>query len=450
MCALSHYQQARLTRDPRFDGQFFIAVKSTGIFCRPVCPARLPKESNVEYFELASQALEHGYRPCLRCRPDSAPHSYAWKGIDTTVERALRLLSDYPHLSIENIAEKLGISDRYLRKLFKSKIGLTAKQFQLNQQLLFAKKLLQETTMSVEQVAQSTGLQSARRLQELMQRSLRLTPRQLRRKASNVPTGIIVLEMPYRPPYCWAHMRDFLARRAVAGSEWVDEKSYARLFRFAQTQGWFKATHQPQRNSFSLEIELTDLSCLKPLLANIRRLFDLDADMSVIEQQLLKTGFPVDKLLHGLRLPGVWSAFEAGCRAVLGQQVSVTAAINQLILLVDTLGEQTARGKLFPTAEQIKEADLSFLRMPNARRETLKALAGFCVEQPDADVQQWLSIKGIGPWTVDYTKMRGLSNPDIYLGGDLVIKKQTEHMQFEADNAAPWRSYLTLQLWNQA
>ncbi|WP_438865184.1 bifunctional transcriptional activator/DNA repair enzyme AdaA, partial [Neptunicella sp.] len=226
---IQSFQQARLARDARFDGQFFVAVKSTGIFCRPICPATPPKEHNVEYFLLAEQAMQAGFRPCLRCRPDSAPSSWAWKGVDTTVERALTLLTDYPQLTLQHIAVKLGISDRYLRNLFSQKVGMTAKQYQLCQQLLFAKKLLHETALSIEQVALSCGFQSSRRLQDLFKKRLQLSPAQVR-KNKPLANDHIQLSLAFRPPYNWPMLRDFLALRAVTGMEWVNDDSYARTF----------------------------------------------------------------------------------------------------------------------------------------------------------------------------------------------------------------------------
>lgn len=441
------FQQARLARDRRFDGMFFVAVTSTGIFCRPVCPAVLPKEQNVTYYRFAEQAIADGFRPCLRCRPDAAPGSCAWNGVDTTVARALSLLSENSHLSLRQIAEKLGIGDRYLRGLFQRHLGLAPKRYQLYQQLLFAKQLLHQTSLSVEQVAQAAGFRSARRLQDNVRQHLQLTPSQIRGKQEH--TRPLELKLSFRPPYNWPQVRDFLAQRAVAGMEWVDDHSYARTFRLGEQQGWFHARFDDSNNCFVVKLEMQQLTMLKAVVNQVRRILDLDADMSMVSAALTDTGIPPHSLLPGLRLPGVWQPFEAGCRAILGQQVSVKAAIGLLTRLTELCGEADSRGRLFPLPEAVARADLSSLRMPGSRRDTLSRFAQYCAQQNgNIETEDLLSIKGIGPWTVSYIKLRGYSHPDIWLDSDLVIKKQIAKYALQADRAAPWRSYLTLQLWS--
>ena len=457
MLTIQDYQQARLTRDPRFDGRFFIAVKSTGIFCRPICPAKLPHEENVEYFTLAQQAMLAGYRPCLRCRPDSAPHSHAWNGVDTTVNRALRILGENLHLSMTTIAEKLGISDRYLRQLFIQHIGLSPKQYQVYEQILFAKQLLQHTQLPIEHIADAAGFNDARRLQYNMQRVMRRTPKELRIKPSSLIQPIVI-PLAYRPPYNWPHLRDFLARRAISGSEWVGENSYARNFTFGTSKGYFQALHQPDKHCFLVTLAIDDLQQLKCCLSNIRRILDVDADSATIDNRIELSGLPAQTISPGIRIPGIWNTFEAGCRAILGQQISVTAAINLVTKLVATLGEPVLdeQGPLpelnryFPTPDAVANGDLSFLGMPNSRRETLRRFAAFYAQHPDAPPDDWLSIKGIGPWTIAYANLRGLSQADIWLNSDLVIKKQLLLHNIDADKVSPWRSYLTFTLWSLA
>lgn len=457
MLTTHDFQQARLTRDPRFDGRFFIAVRSTGIFCRPICPAKLPREENVEYFTLAQQAMLAGYRPCLRCRPDSAPHSHAWNGVDTTVNRALSLLSENLHLSMTSIAEKLGISDRYLRQLFLQHIGLSPKQYQVYEQILFAKQLLQHTQLPIEHIADAAGFNDARRLQYNMQRVMRRTPKELRKKpTSNMQP--IVIPLAYRPPYNWSHIRDFLARRAIPGTEAIDKNSYARNFTLGASKGHFHALHQADKNRFHVTLTLDDLTQLKPALNNIRRILDVDADSVTIDNQIQQSGLDPKLITHGIRIPGIWNTFEAGCRAILGQQISVTAAINLVTKLVANLGEtvpdeqcqQIELTRFFPTPEAVANSDLNFLGMPNSRRETLRRFAAFYTQHPDAPPHEWLAIKGIGPWTVAYANLRGQSHADIWLDSDLVIKKQLTLHSIDANKVSPWRSYLTFTLWSQA
>lgn len=447
---LNTYQQARLSRDARFDGTFFVAVKSTGIFCRPICPAPLPMEKNVTYYPLAQLAMQAGYRPCLRCRPDSAPESFAWKGVDTTVERGMRLLRQFPDLPLEEIAQKLGVSDRYFRALFKQKLGIGPKKFQMYEQLLFAKKLLHESSLSVEHVAQACGFSSSRRLQQNMKDNLGLTPKQVRSKTP-FNREYLTLQLAYRTPFDWQHIRDFLQLRRIEGMEQVTDNSYARSFNIGDDCGWFRVTHNPKARGFEVQLKLENLALLKTVVGQIRRVLDLDLDPSVVESALLKSGVPASQIKQGIRIPGVWHPFEAGCRAILGQQISVKAAINLVTKLVHNLGLQSEFGYMFPSPEAVANSDLSFLGMPQRRRESIIAFAHYCHANPlNSDLQHWLNIKGVGPWTVAYAQMRGQSNPDIWLDTDLVVKKQLQQFNIDAQLASPWRSYLTFQLWSMA
>jgi AraC family transcriptional regulator of adaptative response / DNA-3-methyladenine glycosylase II len=443
------YQQARLARDVRFDGQFFVAVKTTKIFCRPICPAKLPLEKNVEYFQLAQQAMYFGYRPCLRCRPDSAPHSYAWQGVNTTVERAMRLLRQFHQLSMEQISHKLGISPRYFRLLFQQHIGMSPKQYQLFDKVLLAKQLLHQSALPIEDIAQASGFASSRRLQYQFKKVIGLTPQQIRHKKL-VKNKMLNIKTAVRAPYNWAVLRDFFAVRAISGIEKISENSYARTFHIDQQRGWFCATFVEQEQCFDLQIDLPKIEYLTPVVRNIERIFDTHTNSQTILQQLRKSGVPEDNLTSGLRLPGVWDLFEAGCRAILGQQISVKAAISLLTQLTNELGENVLGRHYFPSPEAIANSELSFLRIPNSRIKTLQAFATYILNNPQGDVQNWIDIKGIGPWTIAYSKLRGLSSPDIWLDSDLVIKKQLQNHSVDPDIARPWRSYLTLQLWNMA
>lgn len=448
MDKLQTYHQARIARDARFDGKFFVAVKSTGIFCRPICPAPSPMEKNVEYFPMAQLAMQAGYRPCLRCRPDSAPQSFAWKGVDTTVERGIKLINQNPELPLEKIAEKLGISDRYFRDLFSRKLGIGPKKYQLYEKLLFAKQLLHQSGLTVEQIAQASGFSSARRLQETLRKNLDLTPKQIRQ---NKPGSAekLQLRLAFRPPYNWPHLRDFLSLRAIHGVESMTSDSYSRTFNLGSARGSFTATYNAEKSALDVDLTISDVSNIKLVTNQIRRMFDLDADPGIISKGLEAAGIAQDNLLSGIRIPGVWHPFEAGCRAILGQQISVKAAINLVTQLTHELGEKEEHKFFFPTAEQIAASDLEFLKIPKSRKATLKAFALFCVNTPESEqLDEWLTIKGIGPWTVAYAKLRGQSDPDIWLDTDLVIKKQLQHHQIRSQAATPWRSYLTFQLWS--
>lgn len=523
-------REARLSRDPRFDGKFFVGVVTTGIYCRNVCPAVAPKEENVRYFESQVNAAQAGLRPCLRCRPDSAPGSNPWKGTGTTLDRALGLidaglLCGEQALTVDELADKLGISSRYLNKLFSEGFGTSPKQYALYRQLLFAKQLLHQTQLPITQVALAAGFNSIRRFNEAFQQRLQLTPTQLRKaslkKVSKMndieitkennslsatgPSHGLTLYQYYRPPLDWSAQLAFFKLRAVAGMEWftpLDKLNdgtglasdaacegeaisleYGRCIAIGKMRAVVQIAHEPSLHRFKLTVMLTadsPLEALQKLIIEVRRILDLDADMQLIEQNL--QALPQLNLVpfSGLRIPGAGSLFEAVCRAILGQQVTVVQATKLLNQLVEAYGERFELNgreyRLFPTPETIRGASLSELKMPGARKLALNALAAFICDNADASVDDWLSVKGIGPWTIAYAKLRGLGDPNIFLHSDLIVKKRLlahylglyskERLNALGEDAlnpldypqlcqligrdiAPWGSYLTFQLWHQ-
>ncbi|PMK02438.1 AlkA N-terminal domain-containing protein [Vibrio sp. 10N.261.55.A7] len=445
-------QSARMARDPRFDGQFFIAVKTTGIFCRSICPANLPKEHNVEYFSDKAQALSAGYRPCLRCHPDSAPNSWAWKGVETTFTRASQLIDQGALLTgdIESLSDRLGISSRYLRRLFQTYLGLSPKQYAQNHQLMFAKQLLHNSNLSVTDIAFASGFNSVRRFNDAFKNTLKLTPTQVRKqeKATCLENTIL---LSYKGQLNWPHMLNFYRLRAIEGVETVTETSYERVVLINGSHAWFKA--ELIGNKLQVEFKIEEMTQLRHLIDKIRTMFDLDADTNSIEQHIEHVA-PGLVTLSGLRIPGVWNPWEAGVRAILGQQVSVKAAIGQLNLLAKTVVTEVSGSDgqcYFPSAKQVAEIDLDFLRMPQSRKETLKRFALYSLDHSEADPSEWLSLKGIGPWTVDYALLRGLSKPDRFLEGDLIVKKaMAEFPMLDAKSLSPWGSYATFHCWEYA
>ena len=454
--------KARLSRDPRFDGTFFVAVKTTGIFCRPICPAKLPNEENVTYYQHATTAMAHGFRPCFRCRPDSAPHSPAWSGVGATVNRAIALLSVIPSESVSGVAARLGISERYLNKLMVNALGLSPKSFQNMHRALFAKQLIQQSSLSITNVAFTAGYQSLRQLQRAMAQYCDTTPSQLRKHQSHTEQQI-TLFLSYRPPYNWPYVRQFLALRAIPRMERVTEDTYERWFEWEGADGYFSVKHDPKRSGFSVALTLSNLMHLHRVIENIKAMLDLNADPILIEESLTKAGLAPQQLTCGLRLPSAWSVFESGCRAIVGQQVSVKAAIGQVSLLVHHLGRQaihlqdnldaddekaSAQSHVyFPTPDNVASSDLAFLRMPQARKNAIRQFASLFAQSKMPSHDDIISIKGIGQWTLDYLRMRGERNPDVYLSGDLIVRKTAEQFVVCSEDAAPWRSYLTLQMW---
>ncbi|CAM2063978.1 DNA-3-methyladenine glycosylase 2 family protein [Sulfidibacter corallicola] len=445
-------RKARKSRDPRFDGKFFIAVKTTGIYCRSICPVMSPKEENVRYYPSAVEAAQAGFRPCLRCRPDSAPGSPVWNGVNTTLERAIRMihsgsLQDQP---VPAVAARLGVSDRYLRRLFQKHLGVSPKTFALYHQCLFAKQLLHQTHLPIHQIALASGFNSVRRFNDCFQNQLALTPTQVRRSGA-VRSQELRLHLSYRPPYDWTHMRNFLQARAIPEMEWLDERSYGRTFSWSGCHGHFTAEWARAEHKFLVTIECDDLSHFKPIVLNIRRLLDLDVDIQSVEDDLQQVFGDSQPVRKGLRLPGCWNMFEAGVCAILSQQATVPAAANPVANLVRELGRSLGDRRWFPAPEAIAESDLAFLSIPNARRRTLQDFARHFRNHanPD-DPQTWSILRGIGPGTVKVAQMRGTSHPDVFLDGDLGVARGMAQLDqpLEPHAASPWQSYLTLQLWS--
>jgi AraC family transcriptional regulator of adaptative response / DNA-3-methyladenine glycosylase II len=314
--------------------------------------------------------------------------------------------------------------------------------------------------MSVTNVAFAAGFNSIRRFNDCFQTKLKLTPSDLRKnKAAIEQTNTITLFLSYRPPYAWSQLRDFLEHRAIASTDWVDSNSYGRSFHWAPREddtgaksihGQFIATHNAQKNGFEVNICISDITYLMPVVRNIRRILDLDAPIDNIEERLITLNGFDEKVCEGLRLPGTWSLFEAGVRAILGQQISVAGALKLVATLVESYGTKQGDLMLFPLPKDLLDRDLNELKMPASRRATLINLAKFMAEKPHESPDQWLQLKGVGPWTVDYAKMRGLSHPNIWLGGDLGIKKaiNQQGVALNPEDASPWQSYLTFQVWN--
>lgn len=460
------YQRARMSRDARFDGKFYIAVKTTKVYCRPICRVRPPLEKNVTYFDNAVEAAQAGYRPCLKCRPDSAPGSPTWQGTNTTLQRAVKLVQQgaLQQQNLQQLSDKLGITDRYLRKLFEESYGVSPKTFALYQQCLFAKQLLHETNLSVTDIALASGFNSIRRFNDCFKQQMKLTPTEVRKansKQSQTPS--LSLNLSYRPPFNWSFMQSFYAHRVISGLEWVDGNSYGRTFRTHDSKGYFEVTPKPDENQIAVKISMDDTKELQWVTQNIRRVFDLDCDSIQIDKLLAKQLNGATRIESGLRIPGIWDPFEAGIRAILGQQISVSAALKLVTQLVQELGEslnsdenQIAHAtpnpqlKLFPTPEVVMNSNLEFFRMPGKRKESLRAFAAHINEHGYNNIDSILEIKGIGRWTLDYIKLRGLSETDIFLAGDLGIQKAMKKYGegFDVESFSPWKSYLTFQLWN--
>lgn len=344
----------------------------------------------------------------------------------------------------------LGVGDRHLRGLFQKHLGASPKQFALYSQCLFAKKLLHNTQFSVTDIALASGFKSIRRFNDDFKRQIGLSPRQIRRSRSSGKG--LKIDLSYRPPYRWDVMQSFLRERLIAPLEWITLDAYGRTFQLGSAKGTFAAKHNAKENIFELEIDLDDITALRAVIDNVRRILDLDADTQAIDKMLRQALGPAFPFKSGSRLPGLWDVFEAGIRAILGQQISVKAAHTYCAQLVAELGEPLGAQYVFPTPQAVANSDLSFLAMPRSKKETLRRFAAFMADEPEYEnLEKWRSLKGIGPWTVQYAQLRGQSQPDIYMHSDLGILKMEKTLPntFSAEAVAPWRSYLTLQFWRQ-
>lgn len=468
-------EQARLTRDARFDGLFFTAVKTTGIYCRPVCPAPTPKAGNVSYYASAAAAAAAGFRPCLRCRPEAAPGSPLHQARSSLVTGALRLIEQgaLDHGSLTDLAARVGVSDRHLRRVFADELGASPLDVAATRRLLFAKKLLSETNLPITAICDASGYSSLRRFNAAFLDTYGKPPREFRRglnSASDHQT--IQLRLPYRAPYDFPGLLAFYARRAIPGVEHIDEHSYSRSFIHDETPAWFSVRALTNDNALGLHLHGVRMSALGPIVARVRRMFDVDADPVAI-MQVLGTDArlaPCVARWPGQRLPGAWDGFELAVRAVLGQQISVAAARTLAARLVERYGtpheESTVAGlgALFPRAAQLVDAPLEGIGLPRTRAETLRGLARACVEgRIDFGVQQTLAefverlcaLPGIGAWTAHYIAMRALSQPDAFPAGDLVLRKiagdgtpiSERAMELASQSWRPWRAYAVMLLW---
>lgn len=480
-------EQARLSRDARFDGLFFTAVTSTRIYCRPVCPAPAPKPRNITYYRTAAAAETAGFRPCLRCRPELSPTDGTWRRGDAAVARALKLIEQgaLAGQPLSALAMRVNLGERQLRRLFVERLGASPVGVHGTRRLLFAKQLLTETALPITDVALAAGFGSLRRFNATFKDAYRMAPRELRRRPATGREPFsgehLTLRLGYRPPYDFDSMLAFLRGRALPGVEHVDETSYARVVAgdaAHPTPGWLRVSRWPGgEHALQLELHAPLASRLLDVTGRLRRMFDLDADPQAISAALsvdprLK---PLLRKRPGLRLPSGWDGFEIAVRAILGQQVSVAAARTFATRIAERFGtplpaEHAAHGltHLFPTPEALTDADLARIGLTRTRAETVRTIAralldgrvDFRVERTlEEFVERWIALPGIGPWTAQYIALRALGHPDAFPADDLVLQKavptdgarlSAKALTARAEAWRPWRGYATLQLWREA
>jgi AraC family transcriptional regulator of adaptative response / DNA-3-methyladenine glycosylase II len=472
------------SKDPRFDGRFFVGVSSTGIYCRPICRARLPRAENCTYYATAAEAEQAGFRPCLQCRPELAPGLAPVDAMASLAHKAARLIEENcgNDESLTELADKLGCTDRHLRRTFTAEYHVTPVQYLQTCRLLFAKSVLTDTGLSVLEVALASGFGSLRRFNDLFKKRYRLTPTALRKEASVAKKrdeGSITLALGYRPPYRWEQILAFLGLRSIPGVETVKGNAYFRTVHLVTGErkhlyGWIRVSDQPQKSALSVTVSATLLPVLPQVLSRVRRLFDLYCEPDAVQEVLfcmndIKPGL----FLPGIRVPGCFDAFEMSVRAVLGQQITVKAATTLAGRFAEKFGAAIDTGieglaHAFPSPEVILtleapvENHLGPLGIIAARAKTILALAerfskeaigcGFCI-QPEDEITKLMELPGIGPWTAQYIAIRAFEWTDAFPDTDLGVKKALAPLGRKgilalAEHWRPWRAYATLCLWN--
>jgi AraC family transcriptional regulator of adaptative response / DNA-3-methyladenine glycosylase II len=478
MLADSICSRARRTRDPRFDGRFFIGVLTTRIYCRSICPARTAKEKNVRYFPTAAAAAEAGLRPCLRCRPECSPGTPAWLGTSATVSRALRLISEsaLEDGGIESLAERLGIGGRHLRRLFLQHLGASPVAVAQTRRLHFAKKLIDDSRLPMGEVALASGFRSIRRFNAAFRKTYNRTPtqlRKLRQPLTDLSSDEYRFLLRFRPPLDWDALMSFLSRRATPGVELVEGSRYARIFSLgdgvqseSSSVGWLEATLDESGSAIVLRIRYPQPRSLFLIVERARRIFDLGADPNEIMAHLRSDPWLAERIGKriGARVPGAWNGFELSVRAILGQQVTVPGATTLAGRLASEFGTavKTYPGftHLFPTPKQLANARLERVGLTRARAQTLRSLAqavvngqiSFSNNDTEEFVVRFCSLPGIGDWTAQYVAMRALNEPDAFPASDLGLLrasgfKNPRELAAKAEAWRPWRAYAAMYLW---
>jgi AraC family transcriptional regulator of adaptative response / DNA-3-methyladenine glycosylase II len=464
--------RALRTHDSRFDGRFFVGVATTRIYCRPVCTARTPHRANCTFYPSAAAAEAEGFRPCLRCRPELAP-GYAVVDANRRLAQAAAGLVEDGRLVDANLAElasALRVTDRHLRRVFQQEFGVTPVDYAQTHRLLLAKRLLTDTDLPIIEVAMASGFASLRRFNDLFRTRYRMTPGELRRAApSRAPADRLAFDLAFRPPYDWPAMLAFLERRAIAGVEAVDARTYHRTIRVERRgktfTGWISVAPSARRPALRVLVSASLAGALPVVLARVKQLFDLACRPDEISQALgeLAAGNP------GLRLPGAIDGFEVAVRAILGQQITVKAAATLARRFVDAFGDPIAApderlARLFPQVEAIAAlpfARIAALGIIASRAQAIVALAqamasGRLRLDPSAVVPETVStlegIPGVGPWTAQYIAMRALAWPDAFPHPDVAVLKALKERRARnaltlAEAWRPWRAYAVLHLW---
>lgn len=468
--------RAIASRDPRFDGQFVTAVRTTGIYCRPSCPARTPRASSVTFYPTSAAAHEAGYRACRRCLPEAAAGSPEWNLRGDAAGRAMRLIADgvVEREGVTGLAARLGYSSRHLTRILRAELGAGPLALARAHRAHTARTLLVGTDLSVADVAFSAGFASVRQFNDTVREVFGMTPTDLRARrragdAAAPPPGEIDLALPARAPLDVGGLFAWMAAHAVAGVEAGAPGSFARTLRLPGGPAWFEVSaDRPER--LRLRARLTHLADLPVLIARVRRLFDLDADPAAVGDALARHAelAPLVARVPGIRVPGSVDAHEMLIRVMVGQQISLAAARTALGALSAALGEPMpgdGAWRLFPTMAAIADRGAEVLRGPARRIAAVVSVAAALADgtldlspgdDGPAQRERLLALPGVGPWTADYARMRVLGDPDVFLPGDVAVRAGAAAAGLPADpralaawaeRTAPWRSYLCAHLW---
>ena len=473
-----HLYRAFMAKDSRFDGRFFVGITSTHIYCRPVCKAKRAKQKNCRFYTTAAEAEAAGFRPCLLCRPELAPEAALMNPNDHLLAKAVNMIEEHCGniSSLKEIAEKLGYSDRHLRRVFNEEYHVSPIQYLQTCRLLLAKNLLTDTNLPVLDVAMTAGFGSLRRFNSLFKKQYNLTPTDLRKRngTGNKEEGQITLGLGYHPPYRWQEILDFFEMRAIKGIEVIQEGHYLRTVHVKSIQGadyygWIKVRPDEEKSVLKVTVSESLLPVLSQVLKKVRQLFDLYCDPEIVYETMKN----MDNFLIGSRIPGCFDPFEMSVRAILGQQITVKGASTLAARVVEKYGkpiETPIDGltHVFPAPADIidlvdtLEEQFGKLGVIRTRTKTILALAEALENNeltlefpadPEEEMKQLVKISGIGKWTAQYIAMRALNWTDAFLETDVGIKKALAPMNQKemldwANQWRPWRSYAIVALWN--
>ena len=459
--------QALSSRDARYDGRFYVGVTTTGIYCRPICPAR-PKKENVRFFRSKAEAEKAGFRPCLRCRPDLSPTSIQWQGTAAVVARAFGMINrgDADGTSLSGLAGRLGMTDRHLRRLFREHLGASPMEIAISRRLHLARQLLSQTRLSITDIALASGFNSLRRFNDAFLTTYRRNPSDFRKESveAALAADTITLRIPYIDRYDWDTLIRYFARHEVYGVDAIDADCYLRHLKTPGGESFVRVAHLEASRSLQVTLKICDFSEVRQLIDTIRCVFDVDHNPLQIE---VPPGCPdaVQAFLAGqagVRVPGAFDPFETAVSVILGQLVSTAQGRLNLRKLVQSYGEKSRiphhprLSHFFPTPAVLASADLTALGFTRTRANAIKELALACLSgtldlSRSCDLprtrKELLGIKGIGPWTVELIALRCLGDTDAFPASDLIINRALEAYRFLPEQFSPWRSYLTLALW---